>query len=135
MHFPDLAAIYFRKQFVMLSPPAWPCNMTRMAEPSHLPPEIPGFAVRRIAADILGHVLHRHRPLDEQLDGAGAHPGLGTLSERDRALTRAIIAMVLRQLGTLRHLLGLFLKRGTPTEAPRVETALLIGAAQVLWLQ
>ena len=97
--------------------------------------EIPGFAVRRIAADILDHVLRRNRPLDEQLDGAGAHPGLDSLSDRDRALTRAIIAIVLRRLGTLRHLLGQFLNRGAPAEAPRVETALLIGAAQVLWLQ
>src|SRR3954469_9159612 len=109
--------------------------MTRMAQLSTTTVETPGLAVRRIAADILDHVLRRHRPLDEQLDGAGAHPGLGTLSERDRALTRAIIAMVLRRLGTLRHLLALFLKRGTPAEAPRLETALLIGAAQVLWLQ
>ena len=109
--------------------------MARMAQLSTTTAETPGLAVRRIAADILDHVLRRHRPLDEQLDGAGAHPGLGTLSERDRALTRAIIAMVLRRLGTLRHLLGLFLNDGTPADAPRVETAMLIGAAQILWLQ
>src|SRR6266567_225085 len=108
--------------------------MTRMAQLSTTTVETPGLAVRRIAADILDHVLRRHRPLDEQLDGAGAHPGLGALSERDRALTRAIIAMVLRRRGTLRHLLGLFLNHGTPADAPRVETALLIGAAQILLL-
>src|SRR5712691_9312730 len=39
-----------------------------------------------------------------------------------------------RRLGTLRHLLGLCLERGIPRDAPRVETALLIGAAQILWL-
>ena len=43
-------------------------------------------------------------------------------------------ATVLRRLGTLRHLLGLLLERGLPADAPRVETALLIGAAQILWL-
>ena len=41
---------------------------------------------------------------------------------------------MLRRLGTLRHLLGLFLERGLPAQAPRVETALLIGAAQILFL-
>jgi 16S rRNA (cytosine967-C5)-methyltransferase len=50
-----------------------------------LPSEVPGLAARRIAADILDGVLHKHRTLDEQLDGAGAHPGLKGLSDRDRA--------------------------------------------------
>ena len=61
-------------------------------------------------------------------------PALAGLPERDRALTRALVATVLRRLGTLRHLIGLFLERGAPAQAPRVETALLIGAAQILFL-
>ena len=44
-----------------------------------LPSEVPGLAARRIAADILDGVLHKQRTLDDQLDGAGAHPGLKTL--------------------------------------------------------
>ncbi len=99
------------------------------------PDGVPGFAVRRIAADIVDGVLRRRRALDEELDGAAARPvGLAGLTERDRALTRALATTVLRRLGTLRHLLGLFLNRGVPKEAPRVETALLIGAAQILFL-
>jgi 16S rRNA (cytosine967-C5)-methyltransferase len=96
--------------------------------------DTPGLAVRRTAAEILDGVLRRRRPLDEQLDGAGANDALARLAERDRALTRVLVATVLRRLGSLRHLLGLFLDRGPPTEAPRVETALLIGAAQILFL-
>jgi 16S rRNA (cytosine967-C5)-methyltransferase len=97
----------------------------------------PGFPVRRIAADIIDGVLRRHRPLDELLDGADPQStiaGLGSLAERDRALMRALVATVLRRLGTLRHLLGALLERGPPPQAPRVETALLIGAAQILFL-
>jgi len=94
----------------------------------------PGLAVRRIAADIIDGVLRRHRPLDEQLDGANANVALAALAERDRALTRALVAVVLRRLGTLRHFVGLFLDHGVPAQAPRVETALLIGAAQILFL-
>src|SRR5258708_4683766 len=97
-------------------------------------PEPPGLAARRFAADILDGVLRRHRPLDELLDVA-AHPGLAALADRDRALVRHLVATVLRRLGTLRHVLGVFLDRGLPADAPRAETALLIGVAQILWLE
>src|ERR1700674_3070950 len=82
-----------------------------------LPSEVPGLAARRIAADILDGVLHKHRTLDEQLDGAAAHPGLKNLSDRDRALMRRLVATILRRVGTLGHVLSL-----------------LIGAAQILWM-
>jgi 16S rRNA (cytosine967-C5)-methyltransferase len=98
------------------------------------PAEVPGLAARRIAADILDNVLRRHRPLDAELDGAEQHPGLAALADRDRALVRKLVATVLRRIGTLRHLLGKFLESGLPKDAPRVETALLIGAAQILFL-
>jgi len=95
---------------------------------------VPGLAARRIAADILDGVLHKHRTLDDQLDGAGAHPGLKTLADRDRALMRRLVATILRRLGTLGHLLSRLLDRGIPTDAPRAQSALLIGAAQILWM-
>ena len=98
-------------------------------------PDVPGLTARRIAADILDGVLRRRLALDEQLSGKGAHPGLATLAERDRALMRRLVATVLRRLGTLRHLLGGFLDKGFPAEAPRVQTILLLGAAQILWLE
>jgi 16S rRNA (cytosine967-C5)-methyltransferase len=97
-------------------------------------PEPPGLAARRFAAEILDGVLRRHRPLDELLDVA-QHPGLAALADRDRALVRHLVATVLRRLGTLRHVLSLFLDRGLPADAPRAETALLIGVAQILWLE
>lgn len=97
-------------------------------------PEPQGLASRRIAADILEGVLRRNRSLDDQLDGGGAHPALASLPERDRALTRRLVATVLRRLGTLRHLLGRYLERGIPADSPRVETSLLLGAVQILWL-
>ena len=107
-----------------------------MARPRTSPqPEVPGLAARRIAADILDGVLRRRIALDEQLSGKGAHPGLATLPDRDRALMRRLTATVLRRLGTLRHLLGGLLEKGFPAEAPRTETILLLGAAQILWLE
>ncbi|HYC18675.1 MAG TPA: transcription antitermination factor NusB [Pseudolabrys sp.] len=107
-----------------------------MARPRTSPqPEVPGLAARRIAADILDGVLRRRIALDELLSGKNAHPGLSALADRDRALTRRLAATVLRRLGTLRHLVSGFLEKGFPSDAPRAETILLLGAAQILWLE
>lgn len=98
------------------------------------PSEVPGLAARRIAADIVDGVLHKRRTLDDQLDGSGAHPGLKTLADRDRALMRRLVATILRRLGTLGHVLSRLLDKGIPSDAPRAQSALLIGAAQILWM-
>src|ERR1044072_4206306 len=99
-----------------------------------VPSEVPGLAARRIAADILDGVLNTHRTLDGQLDGAGAHPGLKALADRDRALMRRLVATILRRLGTLGHLLSRLLDRGIPTAPPPAPSAPLLGAAQILWM-
>jgi 16S rRNA (cytosine967-C5)-methyltransferase len=96
--------------------------------------EAPGLAPRRIAADIIDNVLVRRRALDDQLDGPAAHPAVKTLSDRDRALMRRLVATVLRRLGTLRFVLSRLLDRGVPTDSQRTETALMLGAAQILWM-
>ncbi len=105
-----------------------------MARPRNTPhPEVPGLAARRVAVEVIDAVLHRRRPLDEQFDSK-TNQGFVALPERDRALARRLVATVLRRLGTLRGLLKAFLARGFPEDAPRVESVLLVGAAQVLWL-
>src|SRR3954447_19020355 len=94
------------------------------------PPPSPGLAARRVAVDIVSGVLRQKRPLDDLLERSE----IGTLRERDRALVRTIVATVLRRLGTLRHMLAMRLERGLPKSAPNVEDILLIGAAQILFL-
>jgi 16S rRNA (cytosine967-C5)-methyltransferase len=96
--------------------------------------EVPGLATRRVAVDVLDGVLRRHCPLDDHFEGENLHPGLPALADRDRALVRKLVATALRRLGTLRQLLNSSLDRGVPDDAPRVETILLVGAAQILWL-
>src|SRR5438105_14373329 len=76
------------------------CSRSMPPQRYALPSEVPGLTARRIAADILDGVLHKHRTLDEQLEGAGAHPGLKTLADRDRALMRRLVATNLRPLAT-----------------------------------
>ena len=100
------------------------------------PTDPPGLAVRRIAADILDGVLRRRRPLDEQLEGAQVHPGLaGARRPRPRAGPRRW-SWPPRCAGSARCAIcsACCLERGLPKDAPRVETALLIGAAQILFL-
>jgi len=92
---------------------------------------VPGLAARRVAAELVDGVLRRRVPLDDLLASSG---DFAALEDRDRALTRALVGAVLRRLGSLRHLIGLFLERGLPERAPLVETALLLGAAQILLL-
>ena len=94
----------------------------------------PGFASRWAAASLLEAVLRRNRPLDEQLDDRHPNPSLRSIEERDRALARRIVATVLRRLGTLRRLIGDSLERGLPKDGSLVESALLIGAAQLLFM-
>lgn len=108
------------------------CQMTGMAR-ANLAADVPGFAARRIAADILDAVLRRRRSLDDELERRALEPDFASLAVRDRAFVRILVATVLRGLGTLRHLLDQWVK--IPAGAPRVETALLLGAAQILWLE
>src|SRR5258705_7640673 len=110
------------------------CSRSMPPQRFALPSEVPGLTARRIAADILDGVLHKHRTLDEQLEGAGAHPGLKALADRDRALMRRLVATILRRLGTPGPVLSRLGDRGVPPPAPRAQGALLIGAAQILWL-
>ena len=104
---------------------------------SQAPGAPPGLAARRAAADLLEGVLHRNRPFDEHFDGGHAQASLRTLSERDRALTRRIVATSLRKLGTLRKLIGDCLNQGLREKVTAVfglESALITGAAQLLFL-
>jgi 16S rRNA (cytosine967-C5)-methyltransferase len=96
-------------------------------------PDSPGLPARRIAADVLESVLRKRQPLDDAF--ADATTALATLEERDRALVRMLVSTILRRLGTLRHLISRALDRGLPDNAPQVDMALLIGAAQILFLE
>ncbi len=96
--------------------------------------DAPGFAVRKLAAEALVAVLKNRRPLDEVLDSAHGLNGIRDLTERDRALLRMLIATVLRRLGSLREILSKLIERGLPKDAPLLEPALLLGAAQILHL-
>lgn len=97
--------------------------------------ETPGLPARKLAAEALFAVLLRQRPLDEILDSASGLEGLKSLPDRDRALVRMLTATVLRRLGTLRALVSGMMEKGMPKDAAPIEIALLLGAAQILFLE
>ena len=84
---------------------------------------------RGVAFDILVAVTERRRPLEEALDGAD--PAGSGVPARDRAAAHRLAATVLRRMGTLDAVLEPFLAKAPP---PRVRLALMMGAAQLLFL-
>ena len=94
----------------------------------------PGFASRKVAADILGNVVHKRRPLDGELDLVSGHSGFKDLAVNDRALVRAIVGASLRHRGEIAEILGRLLDRDIPEKSGRVLDILHIAIAQMLFL-
>nr|WP_299817929.1 transcription antitermination factor NusB [uncultured Roseibium sp.] len=96
--------------------------------------ENPGFAARKVAADILGNVVYKKRPLDGEFDAASGHSGLRALAGNDRSLVRAILGAALRHRGEIAIILDRLLDRGIPEKTGRVLDILHVAIAQMLYL-
>ncbi|WP_300542602.1 transcription antitermination factor NusB [Maricaulis sp.] len=91
-----------------------------------------GFAPRRCAALAYATILRDRRALEPALEHA---PGYRSMSDRDRAFARAILATAFRRLGQTRHVLAQFLAKPLH-EMPEPAAALLVtGATQLLWME
>ena len=118
----------------MIAPPRMPLlPIERRSSAPGVDP--PGFAARRIAADILDGVLRRRRPLDEQLEDRAAHRTGRLGGSRPRRWCAPWSASALRRLGTLRHSSAAISSAAFPPTRRGSKTALLIGAAQILLLE
>lgn len=95
---------------------------------------MPGFAARKVAADILGNVVHKKRPLDGELDTGSGHSGFRQLADKDRSLVRAIIGASLRHRGEITEILDRLLDRQIPEKTGRVLDILHVAIAQMLFL-
>ncbi len=95
--------------------------------------ETPGLNARRFAADALLAILHKRRPLEDVFEHGETGIAFRALEERDRALSRMIVATALRRAGSLQAVLERFLEQGWPEDV-RVHAILLSGAAQILLL-
>lgn len=102
-----------------------------------------GIAVRRAAADILT-LVKDGLSLDEALSQCRSYEGLGRTAEgdkepsitrADKGFARAIATTVLRQKGTLDHLISPYLNRPLPAKSYRAMDFLRIAGAQTLFLK
>jgi 16S rRNA (cytosine967-C5)-methyltransferase len=94
-----------------------------------------GLPARRAAVELLGAVLGKAQPLDEVLGRSLGSGWLLNLPQRDRALTRAIVATSLRRRGQIDYVLAAFLERGLPENSGTLYAILLSAAAQLIFLK
>lgn len=108
-----------------------------MSAPNHGRPgeDCPGLAARLAAAAILNDIVARNHPLDECFSGSAVLSRLAGLDSRDIALTRSIVTVALRRLGTIRAGLTELLEKGLPRQATHLEWTLIAAAAQILFLE
>jgi len=98
------------------------------------PVPVAGLPARELAADILNEVLWRHRALDDVLADTLASARALALPPRDRGLARLIAATVLRRKLVIENLLQQFMERPLDERHSGVHRIMLIGAAQMLYL-
>ncbi|HVP99160.1 MAG TPA: RsmB/NOP family class I SAM-dependent RNA methyltransferase [Roseiarcus sp.] len=98
------------------------------------PAHPPGLVARVAAARAVAETVTQARPLDERFaadlsfKGANADP-------RDSAFARSIATVALRRLGTIRKEVGRRLEKGLPRKSGGLEWILVVGAAQILFLE
>ena len=93
-----------------------------------------GLAARLAAEQAVSEMLATGRALDDFFAATSLSPRLAGLDPRDRALARSIATVTARRLGSLRKLIAARLERGLPKKSGALEATLLIGAAQLLFM-
>lgn len=93
-----------------------------------------GFAARLLTSDVLRRVMRERRTLDEAFAIALPAVRQDRLPEADQALARAIVTIAFRRMGTIRAAIAARLHHGALPEAGLLETALIIGATQLLFM-
>ncbi|MBB4282822.1 16S rRNA (cytosine967-C5)-methyltransferase [Agrobacterium tumefaciens] len=94
----------------------------------------PGLAARIAATRILAAVLEKKTSLDGMLDNENGNPVYRALSLADRALVRAIVNSALRHLPRIETALSMLLDGPLPQGARSLHHVLVVGAAQMLYL-
>lgn len=94
----------------------------------------PGLPARAAAAKILGAVIDRKTPLDGMLDAENGNPAYRILGDSDRALVRAILNSALRHLPRIEAAIASLLDTPLPEGARALHHVLVVGAAQILYL-
>jgi 16S rRNA (cytosine967-C5)-methyltransferase len=96
-------------------------------------PPAPGLAARIAAQRAVADAVTQARPLEERLTADLSLKGQ-SVDPRDPALARSIATVALRRLGTIRKALAQRLEKGMPKRSGALEWTLVVGAAQILFL-
>ena len=104
------------------------------SRPQAVEPPPPGLTARVAAARAIAEAVTTARPLDERL-AADLSLRDPRLDPRDRSLARSIATVALRRLGTIRKTIGQRLEKGMPRRSGALEWTLVVGAAQLLFLE
>lgn len=94
-----------------------------------------GLPARNAAVALLDDVLEKGRPLDAAFAAHAAHGTLTSLSQRDRALARAIVATALRRKGQIDDVLSGLLERPIKGRRGSLASILLAAMAQLLFME
>ncbi|MEJ0092475.1 MAG: transcription antitermination factor NusB [Methylocella sp.] len=94
----------------------------------------PGLPARLAAAAIVCDIVGKAHSLEDCFSPGAIPARLGGLDARDIALTRSIVTVALRRLGTIRSALGGLLEKGLPRQVAHLEWTLIVAAAQLLFL-
>ena len=87
-----------------------------------------GLAVRKLAVEGLAQIFRQGLSFDEFLDSHGE------LAPRDRAFLHALIFAALRHKGEIEALVAAFMAKPLPRKSGAAQLILLLGAAQLLFL-
>lgn len=106
----------------------------RMPEMAEIYDHKPGLAARLAATKIISAVLDKQTSLDGMLDAENGNPAYRALTLADRALVRAIVNSALRHLPRIEAALSMLLDGPLPQGARSLQHVLVVGAAQMLYL-
>jgi 16S rRNA (cytosine967-C5)-methyltransferase len=91
------------------------------------------MTARVAAARAVAEAVTHARPLDERFAADLSLRGPG-VDPRDAALARSIATVALRRLGTIQKAIAQRLEKGMPKRGGMIEWILIVGAAQILFL-
>lgn len=97
-------------------------------------PAATGLAARDLALAMLVGVLDRHRAFDDAIATAFTSAKGLALDSRDRGLARLLAATVLRRKGVLEAVLSRFMEKPLPPRYEDARRIMLVGVAQILYL-
>lgn len=95
---------------------------------------VTGIGARDLALDLLVDVLDRRRPFDDSIATAFTSAKGLALDARDRGLARLLAATVLRHKGVIEGVLASFMQKPLAPRHEDVRRIMLVGAAQILYL-